>query len=167
MIRRHRDIFLLARWRRSHGTALAGAGQPDQRCVAILLFERSKSNYLTIADAAAMLTNAQFLPCDSAHEVAMADHLVAQRRAFRKPLRHIVNAPVHPDFVLTDTSPEVVIEVLGMAGNPEYVTRMAAKRQHYRAASVPFVEWNAPAQPLSAVRLPSPVGTASEATHAG
>ncbi|MGX6564888.1 DUF1173 family protein [Cupriavidus necator] len=93
----------------SHTTALAGVGQQDQRCVAILLVERSRSNYLTIVDAAAMLTNAQFLPCDSGHEVAMADHLVAQRRAFRKPLRHIGNAPVHPDFVLTDTSPEAVI----------------------------------------------------------
>lgn len=73
----------------------------------------------------------------------MADHLVSRGRAFRKPLRHIGRSAVHPDFVLTDVNPEVVIEVLGMTGNPEYDARMAAKRQHYREHGIPCLEWDA------------------------
>ncbi|MDK2661483.1 DUF1173 family protein [Cupriavidus consociatus] len=85
--------------------ALSGIGKAEQRCVAVLLVERSKSGYLTVVDAAAMLANRQFVPC----EVAMADYLVGLQRAFRKPLRHIGRAAMHPDFVLTDVAPEVVI----------------------------------------------------------
>ncbi|SDD58060.1 Protein of unknown function [Cupriavidus sp. YR651] len=143
---------------KSFGTALAGIGKTDQRCVAILLVEKSPSNYLTVVDVAAMLANRQFLPCDSSHEVVMADHLVARHRAFRKPLRNVGRAEVHPDFVLTDIEPETVIEVLGMTGNPEYDARMAAKRQHYRSAGLPFIEWDAVAKPIESVQLP-PAGT--------
>lgn len=149
---------LYERLQASFGTALAGIERPEQRCVAVLLVEKSRSNYLTVVDIGAMLANRQFLPCDSSYEVAMADHLVGLRRAFRKPLRHIGRAEVHPDFVLTDVEPETVIEVLGMAGNPEYDSRMASKRQHYRTAGVPFLEWNAVATSISSVRVP-PAGT--------
>ncbi|GMG94676.1 hypothetical protein RN01_24960 [Cupriavidus sp. SHE] len=140
----------------SFGTALAGIGKADQRCIAVLLVEKSKSNYLTVVDIAVMLANRQFLPCDSSHEVAMADYLVSLRRAFRKPLRHVGRAPVHPDFVLTDVEPERVIEVLGMTGNAEYDARMVEKRAHYQAAGTPFTEWDATAHPVTSVRLPPP-----------
>lgn len=142
------------RLQKSHGGALAGVGKPDQRCVVIFLVEKSRSNYLTVVDAAAMLANRQFLPCDSSFEVAMADHLVDQHRAFCKPLRHIGRAAVHPDFVLTDVAPETVIEVLGMTGNPAYDARTAQKREHYRVHGIPVIEWEVGAQPLSSVRLP-------------
>nr|WP_258874810.1 DUF1173 family protein [Cupriavidus taiwanensis] len=117
-------------------------------------------------DGAAMLTNAQFLPCDSTYEVAMADHLVALRRAFRKPLRHLGNAPVHPDFVLTDTAAEVIVEVLGLTGNPEYDARTASKREHYRSAGMSVVEREAPTQALDSVQLP-PAAKRSGAAHEG
>lgn len=159
---------LYERLLRSYGPALAGVGQPNQRCVAMLLVEKpADRNYLTIVDGAAMLTNAQFLPCDSTYEVAMADHLVALRRAFRKPLRHIGHAPVHPDFVLTDTATDVQIEVLGLTGNPEYDARMASKREHYRAAGATVVEWDAPAQALDSVQLPRQAALRSEVAHEG
>ncbi len=159
---------LYERLQRSYGPALAGAGQPNQRCVAMLLVEKpADRNYLTIVDGAAMVTNAQFLPCDSTYEVAMADHLVALRRAFRKPLRHIGHAPVHPDFVLTDTATDVLIEVLGLTGNPEYDARMASKREHYRAAGVTVVEWYAPTQALDSVQLPRRAARRSEVAHEG
>ncbi|XYJ92668.1 DUF1173 domain-containing protein (plasmid) [Cupriavidus necator] len=149
---------LYERLKASFGTAIAGIGRPEQRCVVVLLVEKSCSNYLTVVDIGAMLANRQFLPCDSSHEVAMADHLVGLRRAFRKPLRHVGRAEVHPDFVLTDVQPEMVIEVLGMAGNTGYDARMASKRQHYRTAGVPFLEWDAVATSISSVRVP-PAGT--------
>ncbi|WP_434034723.1 DUF1173 family protein [Cupriavidus sp. a3] len=149
---------LYERLQASYGTALAGIGRAEQRCIAVLLVEKSRSNYLTVVDIGAMLANRQFLPCDSSHEVAMADHLVDLRRTFRKPLRHIGRAQVHPDFVLTDVQPETVIEVLGMSGNPEYDARMAGKRQHYQTAGIPFLEWDAVATSISSVRVP-PAGT--------
>ncbi|WP_020201352.1 DUF1173 family protein [Cupriavidus sp. WS] len=139
---------------RSYALPLAGIGKPDQRCVAILAAERSKSNYLTVVDAAAMLTNRQFLPCDSSHEIAMADHLIAQQRAFRKPVRHLGRAAVHPDFVLTDTKPETVIEVLGMTGDPNYDARMEEKRRHYANEVIPYIEWDANVDYLRLLRLP-------------
>ncbi|MBY4898676.1 DUF1173 family protein [Cupriavidus sp. AU9028] len=153
---------LYQRMQRSFQAPLAGAGQPTQRCVAVFLIERPKAkNYLTIVDAAAMLTDSRFLPCDSAYEVAMADYLASQRRAFVKPLRHVDGAPVHPDFILTDTSPESVIEVLGMVGNTEYDTRLEAKRHHYRSSGIPLIEWD-PAQSLTAMQLPEPTAKLGE-----
>nr|WP_315593840.1 DUF1173 family protein [uncultured Cupriavidus sp.] len=155
------DIY--ARLQASFGGALAALAKDDQRCVAVLLVERSKAGYLTVVDVAAMLANRQFLPCDSSYEVAMADHLVGLRRAFRKPMRHIGRAAVHPDFILTDVVPEAVIEVLGMTGNPEYDARVAAKRQHYRVQRVPCVEWDAVSTPISEVRLPKPESRSHDA----
>ncbi|WP_238486940.1 DUF1173 family protein [Cupriavidus pauculus] len=67
---------IYARLQASFGGALAGIGKADQRCIVVLLVEKSRSNYLTVVDIAAMLANRQFLPCDSSHEVGMADHLV-------------------------------------------------------------------------------------------
>lgn len=155
------DIY--ARLQSSFGGALAALGKDDQRCVAVLLVERSKAGYLTVVDVAAMLANRQFLPCDSSYEVAMSDYLVGQRRTFRKPLRHIGRAAAHPDFVLTDVVPEVVIEVLGMTGNPEYDARMAAKRQHYRTQRMPCYEWDAVSTPITQVRLPEATSRSHDA----
>ncbi|HVI89361.1 MAG TPA: DUF1173 family protein [Dongiaceae bacterium] len=145
---------LYERLLRSYALPLSGLGKPDQRCVAILAIERSRSNYLTIVDAAAMLTNRQFLPCDSGHEVAMADFLIGLRRVFRKPVRHVGRAAVHPDFVLTDTAPETVIEVLGLSGDPDYDARIAEKRRHYAATVTPYIEWDARVDDLRLVRIP-------------
>lgn len=147
------DIY--ARLQASFGGALSAIGKDDQRCVAVLLVERSKGGYLTVVDVAAMLANRQFLPCDSSYEVTMADHLVGQQRAFRKPLRHIGRAATHPDFILTDVAPEVVIEVLGMTGDADYDSRIAEKRAQYRASGIPFLEWDAKAGPLASVQLPT------------
>lgn len=149
------SVALYERLLRSHSAALAGIDKTDQRCVAILAVEKSKSGYLTIVDAAAMLANRQFLPCDSGYEIAMADHLVGLLRAFRRPLRHVGGAAVHPDFVLTDIEPEVAIEVLGMASNPTYDARLAEKRQYYRTNGIRCLEWTPGAQQLSDLQLPA------------
>ncbi|CAG9165645.1 DUF1173 family protein [Cupriavidus pinatubonensis] len=148
---------LYEQFQQKYKIALTGIGREDLRCVVVLAFEKSRQGYLNVMDAAAMLANGQFIPCDSSYEAAMSDRLVAENRAFEKPLRHIDNAPVHPDFRLTDTVPETVIEVLGLAGNPEYDQRMAEKRAYYRENGLPLVEWVPTTESLAAVQLPAPV----------
>jgi hypothetical protein len=148
---------LYEQFQQKYKIALTGIGREDLRCVVVLVFEKSRHGYLNVMDAAAMLANGQFIPCDSSYEAAMADRLVAEGRAFEKPLRHVENAPVHPDFRLTDTTPETVIEVLGLAGNPEYDQRMTEKRAHYRENGILLVEWVPATEPLASVQLPAPV----------
>ncbi|SCU77442.1 conserved hypothetical protein [Cupriavidus necator] len=145
---------LYEQFQRKYAVAIAGIGREDSRCVAVIAFEKSRQGYLNVMDVAAMLANAQFLPCDSSYEVAMADRLIGAGRAFEKPLRHVDHAPVHPDFRLTDTTSETVIEVLGLAGNPEYDQRMAEKCAYYRQAGIRLVEWVPGTQPLDALKLP-------------
>ncbi|CAG9180343.1 hypothetical protein LMG23992_04218 [Cupriavidus laharis] len=152
---------LYEQFQQKYKIALTGIGREDLRCVVVLVFEKSRQGYLNVMDAAAMLANVQFIPCDSSYEAAMADRLVGEGRAFEKPLRHVDNAPIHPDFRLTDTAPETVIEVLGLAGQPEYDQRTAQKRAHYRESGIPIVEWVPTAEPLAAVQLPAPAARRS------
>lgn len=140
---------------RSYAVPLSGLGRTDLRCVAILAVERSRGGYLTVVDMAAMLANSAFLPCDSSHEVVMANHLIAHHRVFEKPLRHTGGAKVHPDFVLHDTHPPTVIEVYGMTGDPEYDQRKTEKRAYYRAMGIPVIEWIPIEKPVIAVLLPA------------
>ncbi|MFJ1256359.1 DUF1173 family protein [Cupriavidus sp. CuC1] len=138
----------------AHGTALSGIGRHGARCVAILAVSHSDKRYLKAVEVAAMLTNAVFIPCDSSYELAMADRLIREARAFIKPLRHVDQAAVHPDFVLRDTGKETVIEVYGMVGNAEYDRKVTEKRQHYARLPTPVVEWIPPGQALERVVLP-------------
>ncbi|MDF3882661.1 hypothetical protein [Cupriavidus basilensis] len=96
----------------------------------------------------------------------MADRLIAEGRAFEKPLRHVDRAPVHPDFRLTDTAPPTVIEVLGLAGDPEYDRRVAEKRAHYQQAGIPLVEWTPSIQALEQLKLPPAARRQSKTTTA-
>lgn len=67
---------------------------------------------MKVVDLAAMLCSHAFIPCDSIHEVAMANRLVAERRDFIKPVRMLDGDDMLPDFVLRDTATETHIEVL-------------------------------------------------------
>ncbi|MNL84727.1 hypothetical protein D3C87_2127890 [compost metagenome] len=69
--------------------------------------------------------------------------------------------------MLTDTTAEVIVEVLGLTGNPEYDARMASKREHYRAAGLSVVEWDAPNQALDSVQLPQRAAQRPEVAHEG
>jgi hypothetical protein len=57
-----------------------------------------------------------FLPCDSIHEVAVANRLVTERRDFPKPVRMSDGDDMLPDFVLRDTELDTHIKVYGMPG---------------------------------------------------
>ncbi|WUI02840.1 DUF1173 domain-containing protein [Spirillospora sp. NBC_00431] len=96
--------------------------------------ERTAKGYLAAVDMAIMLTNHAWIPADSSFEVITADHLMAADRSFTKPVRYD-GAQVFPDFVLTDVTPNVYLEVYGMLGRTEYDQRKRAKQAYYHAST--------------------------------
>jgi hypothetical protein len=132
-------------------------GDRAARVVALLLVERTKKGHLKLVDLAAMLWSSAFIPCDSIHEVAMANRLVAERRSFLKPVRMAPEDAMLPDFVLRDTEIETHIEVYGMNGMPAYEARKVEKRAIRLARQIPAVEWNVD-DALHATDIPDPPG---------
>jgi hypothetical protein len=132
-------------------------GQNRARVIAIIVIERTPKAHLRLVDLAAMLCSRAFIPCDSIHEVDVANRLVAEHRSFIKPVRMADGDDMLPDFELTDTSPRTHIEVYGMNGVPAYEARKAEKQQLRRQRQIPAVEWDVDKQRLADVVLPSPV----------
>jgi Protein of unknown function (DUF1173) len=128
-------------------------GDRAARVVAILLVERTPKGHLKLVELAAMLCSQTYIPCDSIHEVAMANRLVAERRDFVKPLRMSVEDDMLPDFVLRDTGIDTHVEVYGVNGLASYDTRKEQKRTLRLARQIPVVEWDVDRGPLDAVRL--------------
>jgi hypothetical protein len=95
----------LQKLRRAHRAAFS-ENRPDRsRSVGLFLIDRTAKGNLTVVDGAVMLTNRDYVPADSSHEVVMADHLAAAGRPFIKPLRYDHLDAVFPDFLLLDTTP--------------------------------------------------------------
>jgi hypothetical protein len=137
-----------------YGHAWRAIRETCARVVAILLVERTTRGHLRAVDLAAMLCSAAFLPCDSMHEVAMANRLVAERRIFEKPLRMAEGDGMLPDFILLDTQPATHVEVYGMNGLASYEQRKLEKQALRSANGIPVVEWNTDREPLGQIRLP-------------
>ncbi|MFL9886793.1 DUF1173 family protein [Paraburkholderia agricolaris] len=129
-------------------------GDRSARVVAILLVERTSKGHLRLVDLAAMLCSNAFIPCDSIHEVALANRLVEEHRAFEKPMRTAKGDDMLPDFELTDTPQRYHIEVYGMNGLPTYEERKQAKRELRRQRGIPSVEWDVDRTPVSQILLP-------------
>ncbi|ADG20995.1 DUF1173 family protein [Paraburkholderia atlantica] len=129
-------------------------GDRAARVVAILLVERTSKGHLKLLDLAAMLCSSAFIPCDSIHEVAMANRLVAERRDFLKPVRMSPQDDMLPDFVLRDAGAQTHVEVYGMNGVPAYERRKEEKRALRLARGIPAVEWDVDREPLAQVQLP-------------
>ncbi|WP_027800299.1 DUF1173 family protein [Paraburkholderia dilworthii] len=141
---------------RTYSHAWRALGDRSSRVVALLLVERTPKGHLKVVDLAAMLCSHAFLPCDSIHEVAMANRLVAERRDFIKPVRVAEGDDMLPDFILRDTDIETHIEVYGMNGVPSYEARKQQKRALRSARHIPAVEWDVDKDALTSVRLPPP-----------
>jgi hypothetical protein len=139
---------------RTYAHAWRAIGDRSARVVALLLVERTPKCHLKLVDVAAMLCSATYIPCDSIHEVAMTNLLVAEHRSFLKPLRMAAGDGMLPDFVLRDTSVPTHIEVYGMNGLASYETHKEQKRAMRLARSIPAVEWNVDREALDTVRLP-------------
>nr|WP_236861969.1 transposase domain-containing protein [Burkholderia mayonis] len=75
-----------------------------------------------MVDLATMLCSLTYIACDSIHEVAMANRLVAEGRTFDKPLRLDEGTDVLADFFLTDSQDPTRIEVYRMNGVSEYAS---------------------------------------------
>ncbi|WP_188196646.1 DUF1173 family protein [Nonomuraea sp. SYSU D8015] len=135
------DAQLLGRVRQSYRAAFSAAIPEQSRRIVLAVVERTDRGYLRAVDMAVMLTNAQYLPAESSHEVRMADHLVAAGRAFIKPLRYEAGTAVFPDFVLIDVEPRLCVEVYGVRGMQAYEERKRDKRAYYAAAGMPVLEW--------------------------
>ncbi|HDR8993765.1 MAG: DUF1173 family protein [Burkholderia contaminans] len=144
---------LVAHAEKRFGHAWRALGDGAARVVAILVIERTPKGHHVVIDLAAMLCSSTYIACDSTHEVAMANRLVAEHRAFDKPIRLEDGAAMLPDFVLTDTPTPTHVEVYGMNGQPDYEARKAAKRARRLRDGIPAVEWNIE-DPLSSVTLP-------------
>lgn len=146
---------LIAAAAKKYGHAWRAIGEASARVVALILIERTPKGHLRVVDLAAMLCSAAFLPCDSMHEVAMANRLVAERRIFDKPMRLSDGDTMLPDFVLLDTTPATHIEVYGMNGMASYEHRKLEKQMLREVSGVPVVEWNTDRERLEEVRLPA------------
>lgn len=146
-LRHHRaPLFFSAalhkRIRRAAASAMTDQRPAGSEQVMLALVSRSDQGNLSAVGAAVMLTNADFIPADSTHEVVMADALTAAKRTFVKPLRYDGEAAVLPDFVLTDTDPATLVEVWGMLDREDYTARKQAKISHYRSTDTPLIEWD-------------------------
>lgn len=145
---------LIALAEKRYGHAMRALGDRDARVVAILVIERTPKGHHVVADLAAMLCSTTYITCDSIHEVAMANRLVAEGRAFDKPIRLVDGTDMLPDFVLTDTAEPTHIEVYGMNGLAEYETRKRDKQRLRIARGIQAVEWDIDRILLTDVRFP-------------
>ncbi|OXJ06865.1 DUF1173 family protein [Burkholderia sp. AU6039] len=145
---------LIALAEKRYGHAMRALGDRDARVVAMLVIERTPKGHHVVVDLAAMLCSSAYITCDSIHEVAMANRLVAEGRAFDKPIRLDEGADMLPDFVLTDTAEPTHIEVYGMNGMAEYESRKREKQRLRIARGIPAVEWDIDRFQLADVRFP-------------
>lgn len=131
----------------------------QQRVIAICLVELTANGNISVTDAALMPTSRHFIPIDSSYEATLADLLVEKKRSFIKPLSVRTGESTLPDFILTDTRPEYVLEVFGM-NTHEYIERKIAKKAIYKAEGKPVWSWEP-----EITHTPPPLPSASEGKH--
>jgi hypothetical protein len=123
----------------SFGQLILEIGKSDRYIIAICTVFRSGNKY-TIGEIAFMRTNKQFIPVDSNYERQVADKLIAENRAFSKPLR-LENERYLPDFILTDCNANWMLEVFGMTNNTEYLARKEEKLSYYQKNNILCWQW--------------------------
>ncbi|AOJ73375.1 hypothetical protein WS83_15180 [Burkholderia sp. MSMB2042] len=146
------ELIALAEKRYSH--AMRALNDRTARVAAILVIERTLKGHHVVVDLATMLCSLTYIACDSIHEVAMANRLVAEGRSFDKPIRLEDGAEMLPDFILMDTPVPTHIELYGMNGVAEYETRKREKQRLRVARGIQAVEWDIDVTALADVRLP-------------
>jgi Protein of unknown function (DUF1173) len=136
-----------------------------QRVVALCLVELTANGNLTVTDAALMATSKFFIPIDSSYEATLADILVEKKRSFIKPLSVRTGESTLPDFILTDTRPEVVLEVFGI-NTVEYIDRKIVKKEIYKTQGIPVWTWEPLMSPIPPV-LPRASAGSNQSRAAG
>jgi hypothetical protein len=140
---------------RQYRSAWPMLGRLDARVLALLVVERTPNGNLRIADMTLQLCNRTFIPCDSSHEVDMANLLISQRRSFENPMRLGNGDEMVPDFILVDTPTPTHIEVYGMNGNPDYERRKEEKRLIRRTRNIRCLEWDVQ-NAIGTLQIPPP-----------
>ncbi len=112
---------------------LIGAAEPRSR-------DGRPSATLWLKTASLAMTTAQYIPVDSEYEAVLAERLVREGRAFRKPVRFDGSEDTLPDFELRDLDPPMPLEVFGMSTGP-YLEARARKTAHYDETLGPRGWW--------------------------
>lgn len=116
---------------------------PSHLHLIIALARVSKNSHVVIIDeVASMPVTPDFIPFDSSYEKTVANALVTNDRSFIKPLRYEATQVTFPDFILTDTTEPVPMEVYGMTNNAAYDKRKQQKNCYYQKAFRQFWQWD-------------------------
>ena len=112
----------ISAWRGGHGAVVIAQ---------VELKQGPKGIYASVIDLGVMSVTAEFIPVESSYERIVAEKLVAEGRAFVKPMRYDAGSDqVFPDFILTDTPRHVPLEVFGR-DDATYMCRKEEKRVYY------------------------------------
>lgn len=118
------------------------AAVPQGRVVGLYLVERSAKGNLNVVNAALMLCSKDYIPCDSGHEVRLANQLALEGHTFEKPMFVDQTTNLLPDFIDHSSGSPVHIEVWGMQ-TPTYVRRKHEKKRVYSSMGLLLWEWDA------------------------
>lgn len=110
----------------------ASAWRDGQQVIVIAQCEpNAQSKAANVVGLALMQVNSSWIPVESSYELVIADKLVAEERAFLKPLRYDAGqSAFHPDFILLDTEAEAPMEVFGRT-DVAYTHRMQEKVEYF------------------------------------
>jgi hypothetical protein len=97
---------------------------------------------LQLVDAVLSRSTSKFILVDSSYEAQVAELMVKNNRAFRKPLLGY-DEEYRPDFLLLDVGAKpMIMEVYGITGDPDYDDRKNEKRALYKESGHKVWEWD-------------------------
>lgn len=127
------------------------------RVIAIVQTTEPRSNnFVDMKSIALMPVSKQWIPFDSSYERRLESKLVSEGRAFFKPLRFDSTTDwALPDFVLSDVTPNMPLEVFGME-TEVYMKRRDEKTRKYDEEFGPdgWWFWDAASSPTVIPQLP-------------
>lgn len=161
---RHQWPATMARFDKSpQATALTPGTPPPpdtgNRVIVLAGVQMTQQGNLMWRFGSAMETVGDFIPVESQFEARIANALIAQGRAFNKPMLYDAAEATFPDFLLTDLgNTPVPMEIYGYSG-PEYEARKCRKVESYRQSGKLYWDWD-----VSRIKIP-PAFPRSESTQ--
>jgi hypothetical protein len=115
----------------------------EAQVLALALVDFSAGGTHHVADVAlTLLSGRGLVPCDSIHEVRVANRLVRERYLFEKPMLEDPLTGLVPDFVVHCGGEPVYLEVWGMENLKEYLRHKNRKLRIYRACGIILWVWD-------------------------
>ena len=145
-----------ARTKRAFESELLAWSAGQVKLIAACLFYAKREHLYQIESLTLMMTSAQWIPLDHAHEKDVVDKLVAEQRAFLKPLRYEAkHAGNFPNFQLLDAGERpVALDILSAFLTDQ---EHAAKARAIAARNPQGWAWDT-AQDVFIPDLPPPAG---------